>query len=145
MREHFSKYSYNNYSYLVLISSIRPSSTKASYKDIKDIWEKSLRWKKFPLNFYINFPFCVSKCHFCRQPSTPLKENNINKYVVNLVKILEYFDGVFLGHKFSSLYVGGGTPSLMDVHHIKLFLTIYLKILNSKKTQKKHLSLTLKA
>jgi oxygen-independent coproporphyrinogen III oxidase len=65
---------------------------------------------------YIHIPFCLSKCSYCSFNSYPLSGQNLEAYVAALFRQME----VMAGHPwccdqiFSSLYIGGGTPTALD-------------------------------
>ncbi len=62
---------------------------------------------------YIHIPFCGIKCPYCDFVSTPVEDKNIQKdYIKN---ILKEFD-LYIDKNFSveSIYIGGGTPSLLS-------------------------------
>lgn len=60
-------------------------------------------------NAYIHIPFCKSKCRYCAFVSVP-EINKITGYVYSLLK--EIADN-YRGEELSTLYIGGGTPSLL--------------------------------
>ncbi|SHG85296.1 oxygen-independent coproporphyrinogen-3 oxidase [Thermosyntropha lipolytica DSM 11003] len=71
---------------------------------------------------YIHIPFCLRKCSYCDFYSeTAFDEETLNAYVrallreIDLVEIKEEMDLV-------SVYIGGGTPSLLKGEHIDLLL-----------------------
>lgn len=61
------------------------------------------------MGLYIHIPFCVSKCRYCDFYSLAGKEDLIDRYLSAVVKETEKY----VGMPFKTLYVGGGTPSLM--------------------------------
>lgn len=71
---------------------------------------------------YIHIPFCKSKCSYCDFFSRPGIENLIDSYVDSLCNELSFYS--FSGKKIflKSLYIGGGTPSLLSILQLsKLF------------------------
>ena len=69
------------------------------------------------IGIYIHFPFCIQKCIYCDFYSVPLGINNnedIRKiYFEYLKKELLIYKNQS-NYKISSIYFGGGTPSLCD-------------------------------
>ena len=61
---------------------------------------------------YIHIPFCVSKCSYCAFCSFVPKQNEMEKYVEHLIKEIELVSKDCLKPVFS-IYVGGGTPSIL--------------------------------
>ena len=68
---------------------------------------------------YIHIPFCDSKCHYCAFNSYTDK----NQYKPNYFKALKIqFENEIKPDKFKSVFIGGGTPSVMDLNfYEKLF------------------------
>ena len=73
---------------------------------------------------YIHIPFCRHKCLYCDFYSLPLKEASINldEYVQALLKEWELRRPETEGLQFHSLYLGGGTPSLLSLRQIALII-----------------------
>ena len=69
---------------------------------------------------YIHTPFCKTKCPYCDFYSVT-DSIDIEKWVSAVLKEASGYRGVF--PCFDSLYMGGGTPSLMDHHQIERLLT----------------------
>lgn len=62
---------------------------------------------------YIHIPFCKSKCAYCSFVSYPnYDESCRHEYVKTLLKEIKYF---YKNEPLNTLYLGGGTPSLIDV------------------------------
>ena len=74
-----------------------------------------------PIHLYMHIPFCVQLCPYCSFHRYPFEEDAVRAYFKALRKeLMIYADR---GFRFSSVYVGGGTPTvLMD----ELFETIGL-------------------
>ena len=60
---------------------------------------------------YIHIPFCLSKCGYCDFYSVTSTEK-IPRFIDSLLKEMELYRGCF--NRFDTLYLGGGTPSLLD-------------------------------
>ncbi len=71
---------------------------------------------------YIHVPFCQKKCSYCDFYSLPLREQaSLEQYTRNLLQAIEQQAGSWEKHLFSTVYIGGGTPSLLQpeqVHRI---------------------------
>ena len=78
---------------------------------------------------YIHFPYCVHKCSYCDFYSIE-NLNSRNKFVQNLCfEIAKYREQNGNKIKADTLFIGGGTPSLMKPHHIeKIFETLHQNI-----------------
>ncbi|MEG1613776.1 MAG: radical SAM family heme chaperone HemW [Clostridia bacterium] len=78
--------------------------------------------KEFSL--YIHIPFCVSKCVYCDFLSKPCDKQTIDKYFNALYAEITKA-GKRCNKTVTTLYIGGGTPSFVDVKYIdKLFLCL---------------------
>ncbi|MEE8392763.1 MAG: radical SAM family heme chaperone HemW [Rhodospirillales bacterium] len=66
-----------------------------------------------PLAIYIHWPFCVSKCPYCDFNSYPGLGLDEGRMKAALVSELEHFANETGPRTVSSIFFGGGTPSLM--------------------------------
>ena len=72
-----------------------------------------------PLALYIHFPWCVQKCPYCDFNSHELKKGlNEKEYINALISDLEQELPSFWGRSISSIFMGGGTPSLFSPESI---------------------------
>lgn len=62
---------------------------------------------------YIHVPFCDGKCRYCAFYSVPYDPARAERYVSAVGREMEMSRGVFAGREFDSVYVGGGTPSML--------------------------------
>jgi oxygen-independent coproporphyrinogen-3 oxidase len=78
---------------------------------------------------YLHIPFCRKKCAYCDFPSTDLwREEDLALYLEALLKDLERS---ILPWKKYTLYIGGGTPSLLPMHSLdKLLDTLHALLPN---------------
>lgn len=80
------------------------------------------------LGIYIHIPFCKKSCHYCNfHFSTSLKNKEdmikaINKEI--------YQKAILNNDKVSTIYFGGGTPSILDVEEINLIIENIYKNFN---------------
>lgn len=67
-----------------------------------------------PFGIYINFPFCPNKCHFCSFGSRIFQQPAVSRYFKAVQSEISYYggDATYRARKVSSVYVGGGTPTL---------------------------------
>jgi putative oxygen-independent coproporphyrinogen III oxidase len=84
-----------------------------------------------PLSLYIHYPWCVKKCPYCDFNS---HEGEIqNDYIKALLKDLDNELKYLKNRKIHSIFIGGGTPSLMSVSDIsELFDGLNERLLLSK-------------
>lgn len=73
---------------------------------------------------YIHIPFCRRKCNYCDfYLITNL--NILDRFVENLIKEIILQAERFKGITFDSVFIGGGTPSILSEKHIrKIFETL---------------------
>lgn len=65
------------------------------------------------LSIYIHIPFCVRKCLYCDFLSGPACDGEMESYVNLLLREIEE-QSIFYGdHRVVSIFLGGGTPSLL--------------------------------
>ena len=71
---------------------------------------------KLPLSLYVHLPWCVRKCPYCDFNSHEIKNGSFpeHEYVDALVRDLEFSAGLFQGREPVSVFLGGGTPSVMS-------------------------------
>lgn len=68
-----------------------------------------------PLSLYIHVPWCVQKCPYCDFNSHTLRENiDEKKYIQALLDDLEQDLAYTDGRSITSIFLGGGTPSLLS-------------------------------
>ncbi|MFH1620760.1 MAG: coproporphyrinogen-III oxidase family protein [Patescibacteria group bacterium] len=70
------------------------------------------------LEVYLHFPFCEKKCKFCHFYSVCNNEQEISRYLKNLKKEIDITTRIIGKIKAKSVYIGGGTPSLMTPQQI---------------------------
>ena len=73
------------------------------------------------VGIYIHIPFCKQKCHYCDfHFSTSLKRKD--EMMQALVKELILRKGELKDETIETVYIGGGTPSLLRVEELQLLL-----------------------
>lgn len=72
----------------------------------------------FP-SLYIHIPFCVSKCTYCDFFSVPVSKVVSDEYIQKVCDEIEYKIKKNKVSQFSSVYFGGGTPSLLSINQVK--------------------------
>jgi len=67
-------------------------------------------------SLYIHIPFCKEKCAYCDFPSFKLEnKNDISDYIDHLIIELSFYRDT----GFETVYIGGGTPSIIGIHDCK--------------------------
>ena len=67
-----------------------------------------------PLALYVHWPFCVSKCPYCDFNSHVRSSVDQDGWRDALLADLAYEASILPDRKLTSIFFGGGTPSLMD-------------------------------
>ena len=77
-----------------------------------------------PLALYVHLPWCVRKCPYCDFNSHEIKNGSFpeREYVDAVVRDIKFSAGLFRGRKLESVFLGGGTPSLISVQGIAAIL-----------------------
>ena len=69
--------------------------------------------EKFAL--YIHVPFCrPGKCMYCEFYSVPYAQARAEKYLSAVKREIDLAPAEYAGAKISSVFFGGGTPSLLE-------------------------------
>jgi len=98
-----------------------------SNREILRSWSESLANNFRHLGLYVHIPFCKQKCSFCRYFSQELAQRAALKdYLAALKKEIKIYKPLFSKFPLSSVYLGGGTPALLNLGQLKeLFDTLY--------------------
>ena len=67
---------------------------------------------KKDIGLYIHIPFCKKKCSYCDFVSFSDKNSLIEKYKEAVIKEIKSKD--ISKYKINTIYIGGGTPSILD-------------------------------
>ncbi len=78
------------------------------------------------MQLYVHIPFCKSKCAYCDFTSYPnCEDKTILRYLTTLIDEIKLASKAYKSTKISTIYIGGGTPSLLSASQIApLFCTI---------------------
>lgn len=72
---------------------------------------------KKELELYIHIPFCVKKCLYCDFLSVPQSKQVIDAYVMALIREIKVHSENL--SVVTSIFLGGGTPSILEATHIQ--------------------------
>ncbi|MBU2877728.1 radical SAM family heme chaperone HemW [Aliiglaciecola lipolytica] len=76
-----------------------------------------------PLSLYIHIPWCVQKCPYCDFNSHGMKQAIPEKeYVQHLLADLEFDAQQVKGRTVNTIFIGGGTPSLLSAEALSTLL-----------------------
>jgi oxygen-independent coproporphyrinogen-3 oxidase len=71
---------------------------------------------------YIHIPFCAHLCPYCDFNTYAGQEFRIPAYVEALQEELKFWPGRFQGRTVGSIFIGGGTPSLLTAQQVASLL-----------------------
>lgn len=83
--------------------------------------------EKKNLGIYLHIPFCMKKCHYCDFLSAPADENTKERYIEALKKEIFLYREDLKENIISTIFLGGGTPSLLKEKQIKEILDAIFK------------------
>ena len=72
---------------------------------------------------YIHIPFCAIKCMYCDFYSIADREDSIPKFIEAINKEIEQCEIGVSGWMIDTIFIGGGTPSLIREHHMDSILS----------------------
>lgn len=72
------------------------------------------------IGIYIHIPFCQQKCNYCDFTSFANKEESIERYINSLKK--EIIQRAKNSYTVKTIFIGGGTPSIIEANLIKEIL-----------------------
>lgn len=79
-----------------------------------------------PLGLYVHFPWCIRKCPYCDFNSHQVRDGlPADAYLSALAGDLEHDLPLLRGRRVSSVYFGGGTPSLFSAAQIGALLSAF--------------------
>ena len=76
-----------------------------------------------PIGLYIHIPFCEKKCAYCDFYSCFPSDRILNEYLSSLILQIKQWGGK-LDRPIDTIYIGGGTPSLLGDRIIRLINSI---------------------
>jgi putative oxygen-independent coproporphyrinogen III oxidase len=76
------------------------------------------------LGFYLHVPFCAKRCYYCSFNTAPMDPAAMERYVRAVRRELELLGELPWAREvtLSSVFVGGGTPSLLEVDELRAIL-----------------------
>ena len=76
-------------------------------------------------SIYIHIPFCDKICSYCDFCKVLYNSNLVDKYLDNLEKEV---NDRYLGEVVDTIYIGGGTPSSLNILQLERLFSIAKKI-----------------
>ncbi len=79
--------------------------------------------EKLPLGLYLHIPFCASKCKYCDFYSFRTNDEDMkDSYISAMMLQMEDISENCRDHEVDTVYIGGGTPSLLSAKQIARLL-----------------------
>ena len=78
-----------------------------------------------PLGLYIHIPFCKQKCSYCDFYSRAAHSDETENYIRSLKGTFSGLKDYVAGRSVSSVYIGGGTPSLLGKNIVPLMKSVF--------------------
>ncbi|HHV65843.1 MAG TPA: coproporphyrinogen dehydrogenase HemZ [Peptococcaceae bacterium] len=90
------------------------------------------------ISIYLSIPFCPSRCFYCSFPSEQLsvsKKSLLSQYLHALVEEIRMTGQVMrdYGLKADNIYIGGGTPTILEVSDLEMLLRVIRDNINTEK------------
>ncbi len=80
-------------------------------------WDESLRQRlrERRVFLYVHVPYCYRKCGFCTyHVAEGVMKERTESYVDSLLASIRFYAPLFAGKPLRGMYIGGGTPSVLD-------------------------------
>lgn len=96
------------------------------------------------LSLYIHIPFCKRKCYYCDFLSAPADEETMELYVqALLLEIRSYRDTALSLRKIKTIFIGGGTPSILEAKQMERILGEIKCTFNISEDAYKHIEISM--
>ncbi len=74
------------------------------------------------LGVYIHIPFCVKKCYYCDFVSYENKLDLQESYIKKVINEIQDNEELLKNNNITTIYIGGGTPSIINPEYIEKIL-----------------------
>ncbi|WP_181833044.1 radical SAM family heme chaperone HemW [Bacillus taeanensis] len=71
---------------------------------------------------YLHIPFCEQICHYCDFNKVFLDRQPVEEYLRAMEREMAHTTSRFSDRKMKTIFVGGGTPTALNVEQLELFL-----------------------
>lgn len=79
------------------------------------------------VDFYVNIPFCTSKCYYCSFISAPINKcaEYVEPYITALIKEINAVKNIINKKNYivKTIYIGGGTPTALSAEQLDRILS----------------------
>ena len=99
---------------------------RLSPRQLAEVWADA-RAPEAAWNLYLHVPYCKSICSFCNYTRLRVSsQRSLDDYVSFIASEAQLFAPALEGVEFGSVYVGGGTPSVLSAEQLtRLFTTLH--------------------
>ena len=73
-------------------------------------------------SLYVHIPFCNSKCKYCDFFSVTNKQEMIPQVISEIIRELKYKYLYYNKPDIKTIFIGGGTPSIIPIEYLKQLL-----------------------
>jgi len=80
------------------------------------------------VSVYLHIPFCIKKCNYCDFCSFPIDKFLVEKYINCLTKEITEAIDTYTIKNVKTIYLGGGTPSLLSINQLEKIIRPLLKL-----------------
>lgn len=82
------------------------------------------------LSLYVHIPFCIRKCLYCDFSSFSGMDNYFVDYIKCLCREIEDMSADFSNRTVNTIFLGGGTPSVLPTHLLGKVIDTIIKKYN---------------
>lgn len=82
---------------------------------------------------YIHVPFCRAKCLYCDFYSLAGRDDAVDRFVGCIAEEIHRAASRVRDWRFDTLYIGGGTPSLLTPNHLESIMTTLQQVLGTSR------------
>lgn len=82
------------------------------------------------ISLYIHIPFCLSKCPYCDFVSFPWERSKVDSFLKFLKREIALYSPSLKNFRVKTVYLGGGTPSLLGEKEIDFIFSALNKHFN---------------
>ncbi|KXZ40092.1 oxygen-independent coproporphyrinogen-3 oxidase [Alkalithermobacter thermoalcaliphilus JW-YL-7 = DSM 7308] len=83
------------------------------------------------IGLYIHIPFCIRKCNYCDFVSYEITSEKREKFIKNIIKEMKLYSDI--DKVISSIFIGGGTPTILNEIELEYILSSIGKYFKIKK------------
>lgn len=84
----------------------------------------SVKYLTEPSGIYLHIPFCDKRCKYCSFFSAFYSEDGLDRYTDSLIEAVKQWGGTY-NRPIDTVYIGGGTPSLLSHRLSPLLKAVY--------------------